>query len=236
MPAYPNQEVQSHFESEYLDRGIDSQRRYPNESLIGELAAHYFHLDAPARAQTKVLELGCGSGANLWMVAREGFEAHGIDFSQTGLECCRQALEAWGTTATLQQADMLSLPYEDASIDFAYDVVSMQHLDFDQHATAYREVARILKPGGRFFSYHLGDQSISQQVAEEFVDHATVRNIPSGYPLANNGPMCFLSANEARALLQGAGLTPGPLESLTRTYRNRTMSVEYLLITAFKPR
>lgn len=28
-----------------------------------------------------MLELGCGTCANLWMIAREGFRAYGLDFS-----------------------------------------------------------------------------------------------------------------------------------------------------------
>ena len=227
--------TQTHYESEYVEHGINSQRRYPNEGLITELAANFFRLSPAERAQTKVLELGCGSGANLWMVAREGFDAHGIDFADSGLKCCHEALTSWGVEAKLQKADMLDLPYDDEAFDFVYDVVSMQCLNYEQHAKAYREVARILKPGGRFYSYTLGDQSVSQQVSTEFVDHATVKNVPTGYPLANNGTLCFLSANEGRKLMTEGGLSVDTIESNTRTYANRSMSIHYLLLSASKP-
>ncbi len=37
------------------------------------------------RGLRKFLDLGCGAGANLWMLAREGFDAYGIDSSPTAL-------------------------------------------------------------------------------------------------------------------------------------------------------
>ncbi len=101
-----------------------------------------------------MLEVGCGSGANLWMIAREGFEAHGLDLSQDGLALCEEMLRKWGTSASLKQGDMTNIDYENSFFDVLVDVFSsncMPEKDFDRFLD---EVSRVLKRGGRFFSYH----------------------------------------------------------------------------------
>lgn len=225
-------EIES-FEKQYLEKGFASQRQYPNEQLIAFLGSNYFCLSKEERKKLKVLELGCGSGANLWMVAREGFDAYGIDYASTGLKFCDEMMDIWGgVKADIRLGDMTQLPYLENEFDVIFDVVSMQHLTFDQHFDAYREIARCLKEGGRFFSYHLGENSISLKSTEKMLDHCTVRNIENGFPLANNGPTCFLSANEVRRFLNDAGFSRVMIEKVTRSYNNQKSYLEYLVITA----
>ncbi len=227
--------VTSRFEERYQNEGFACQRRYPNEALIGFLAANYFRRSAAERKNTRILELGCGSGANLWLIAKEGFDTHGIDFSPTGLAYCEQMLAAWQVEAQLQVQDMTRLDFEPNQFDAMVDVVSMQHLTLKQHAQAYAEVWRCLKPTGKFFSYHLGENSVSLRGGTGFIDHATVTNIQHGYPLADNGQTCFLSSNETRKMLQDAGFVNIRIEKLLRSYDDQTRFIEYLIITADKP-
>lgn len=210
------------FEKQYLERGLASQRRYPNEALIRFVAG----LDTRGKA----LELGCGSGANLWMMAREGFEVYGIDSAPTGLVYCAQMLESYGVTADLKQGDMCKLPYQNEEFDVIFDVVSMESLNIEQHKECVKEILRCLKPGGAFFSYTLGDRSISFQ--GKLIDEYTVENIPSGLPLANNGQICFLSPAKARSIF--SDFDDVHIESCARTYHDMTQSIEYLAITAIK--
>jgi len=67
------------FDKQYCERGMRAQRSYPNVALIQFVAANYFSLPQEDRCQLKILEIGCGSGANLWMLAKEGFDAYGLD-------------------------------------------------------------------------------------------------------------------------------------------------------------
>lgn len=222
------------FEYQYIEKGFESQRKYPNESLLGFLASNYFHLEREERKSIKILELGCGSGANLWMLAKEGFDAYGIDFSQTGLKFCGEMLDSWGVCATLSHGDMTKLSFSDGYFDSIVDVVSMQHLTFEEHLDAYREAYRCLSNGGTFYSYHLGENSISLKSTDEMLDHCTVSNISSGFPLENNGQTCFISANEVRFLLSEVGFKNIVIEKNTRSYSNQVNSLEYLSISAIK--
>ena len=74
------------FDQQYLSKGLGAQRRYPNEWLIQFLASRYFRFSEVDRKSIRVLEVGCGSGANLWVMAKEGFSTHGMDGSAKRLE------------------------------------------------------------------------------------------------------------------------------------------------------
>ena len=48
--------------------------RYPPEELVRFTARRYFQ--ALDRKAVSMLEIGCGAGANIWFLAREGFDVH----------------------------------------------------------------------------------------------------------------------------------------------------------------
>lgn len=97
-----------------------SQPKYPCELLVSFLAGKYFL--RPKKNKIKILELGCGNGANLYMVAKEGFSAYGIDFSENAIRLCEKKLKEWQVSARLRIGDMRSLPYPDNFFDVIYDI------------------------------------------------------------------------------------------------------------------
>lgn len=224
------------FDRQYQDHGMRSQRSYPNESLIQFIAGNYFKLPLTARKNIRILELGCGSGANLWMLSKEGFDTYGIDSSQAAIELASQHLqEKWGVEANLQNGSFTQLPYGDAFFDAVVDVVSLQHLNLNDSHLALQEVHRVLKPEGAFFSYRLSDHSVMYEHSGGVgVDSATVDNIvDTSQPLANNGPVTFWSPVLTHLIYPKAGLVVDAIERMGRTYSTGSY-VEYLAITSTK--
>jgi ubiquinone/menaquinone biosynthesis C-methylase UbiE len=235
MAKNSHQVAQEVFDQQYQNNGLNAQRLYPNEALVEFIGNSYFRIPIPERKNIKILEVGCGSGANLWMMAKEGFEVHGLDSSARGLQIAEAHLrEKWGVSAQLKQGSFLELPYPDGMFDAVVDVVSLQHLGLEDSLTALCEIRRILKPEGRFFSYRLSDHSVMFERASfaERLDAATLSNIADPHlPLANNGPIAFWSPVLVREKYFQSKFVVEDILRRTRTYANGAL-VEYLAVTA----
>lgn len=224
------------FDKQFQEKGMRSQRSYPNEFLIQFIASNFFKFSADDRKKIRILEIGCGSGANLWMLAKEGFEVYGLDSSQTGIDLATRHLEdKWGVRAVLSQGSFTKLPYEDEYFDAVVDVVSLQHLTVEDCHQALDEVSRVLKKGGVFFSYRLSDHSIMfEHSGGSKIDAATVSNIEAdSMPLANNGPTSFWSPALAYGEYTKSSLRIDSIETVGRTYSTGAY-VEYLAISSAK--
>ena len=90
-----------------------AQRKYPNEELCRFMGRNFFskNLNELERQEIKILETGCGSGANIWMLAREGFATYGIDLSPEAIKLAELMLDSYGVGAKLSVQDMTCLLY-----------------------------------------------------------------------------------------------------------------------------
>jgi SAM-dependent methyltransferase len=99
------------------------------------------------RRYAKALEVGYGAGAVLRAIAPSVDELYGID-----LDADPAVAQAWlgsyGHTARLIKGSVYELPYETAEFDLALSFSVFEHLH--QYEQGLREIARVLKPGGRF--------------------------------------------------------------------------------------
>lgn len=109
------------------------------------LRAHVLNCLAPARADFKLLDAGCGSGGMLARIHARFPEANlaGIDLSESALELTR----ARETGAELMRASTNDLPFTEAAFDFvlSLDVLAFRGVD-DRRAVA--EFHRVLRTGG----------------------------------------------------------------------------------------
>jgi len=75
--------------------------------------------------------------------------AYGIDITDSMLEKARRTAEKLGVTnVTFRKADLAALPLGDSEIDWVTSNCVLNH-DADK-AAVWREIARVLKPGGQF--------------------------------------------------------------------------------------
>ena len=93
----------------------------------------------------RALELGCGTGLFVEKVAACGVSVTGIDLSPDLLAAAR-ARSARLPNVALTSGNAELLPYPADTFDAVYGSSVLHHLDLDR---ALREVARVLKPGGR---------------------------------------------------------------------------------------
>src|SRR6478672_7771072 len=100
-----------------------------------------------------ILELGCGAAQ--WSIGLAKLSARpvGIDLSDRQLEHARRLMAEAGVEFPLVHASAEAVPLPDAS----FDVVFCDHgaMSFADPYRTVPEVARLLRPGGRFaFSHH----------------------------------------------------------------------------------
>jgi SAM-dependent methyltransferase len=98
-----------------------------------------------------VLDLGCGlGGSSRYLAAECGCRVAAIDLTPNFVEAARTLTARCGLAGRIefQQANALALPFEDGTFDHIWSyAVTMNIADKEGLA---REVARVLKPGGRF--------------------------------------------------------------------------------------
>jgi SAM-dependent methyltransferase len=99
------------------------------------------------RRYAKALEIGYGAGAVLLAIAASVDELHGIDLDADPVPV-QEWLGRHGRIATLIRGSVYELPYETAEFDLALSFSVFEHLH--QYEQGLREIARVLKPGGRF--------------------------------------------------------------------------------------
>jgi ubiquinone/menaquinone biosynthesis C-methylase UbiE len=96
----------------------------------------------------RIVDYGCGSGANSVLLANRGAHVWGIDISEDLLRLARRRLAVSGREggATFIAGSAHDMPFPDGSIDVVFGIAILHHLDLN---LVSREVRRVLKPGGR---------------------------------------------------------------------------------------
>jgi ubiquinone/menaquinone biosynthesis C-methylase UbiE len=111
-----------------------------------EALASFMHL----RPGMHLLDVGCGIGGPARYFAGRGYRVTGIDLTAEFVAVAESLtrMVKLDQLATFRQASALALPFDSATFDGAYEIhVGMNIPD---KAGVFREVARVLKPGGRF--------------------------------------------------------------------------------------
>ncbi|NLV32896.1 MAG: class I SAM-dependent methyltransferase [Acidobacteria bacterium] len=104
---------------------------------------------------SKVLEIGCGTGRFARAAARAGLESFAVDISEVMLRYLAEKAQEEGLKlAGLQHAGFLTMSFPPGHFNAAVSGAALHHLPDAWKLVALLNVARVLRPGGRFL---LGD-------------------------------------------------------------------------------
>ena len=93
--------------------------------------ADILHSGTVYPAGSKVLEAGCGVGAQTIVLARNSPDAKftSVDVSEESLRAAKERVSSHGfTNVTFHQRDIFHLPYEDESFDHLFLCFVLEHL------------------------------------------------------------------------------------------------------------
>ncbi|HEX9804407.1 MAG TPA: class I SAM-dependent methyltransferase [Candidatus Dojkabacteria bacterium] len=100
-----------------------------------------------------VLDLGCGSGIHLEILAQNGFEATGIDFSPSAASIAEQRLKKSNLPGKVFVSEIHEkiIFLDDAEYDAVIATDSIHYTDKETFSKTIKEINRILKTDGLFF-------------------------------------------------------------------------------------
>jgi len=124
---------------QFIVSGEDDYRKLVEEDPI--INEHF-----PNKENLTALEIGCGAGRILRPMARDFGHVIGTDVSGEMLAKARDIVDA-----ELLETDGETIPLPDSSVDFVFSFLVFQHMkSYVIVENNFKEVARILKPGGVF--------------------------------------------------------------------------------------
>ena len=182
------------------------------DSKIGKAREREEYLDKLAwRGDERVLDVGCGLGLFLIGAAKRltTGRAVGIDkWQQEDLSGNNAAgtlnnasIEGVADKVEVHTGDARKLPFDDASFDVVLSSMALHNIyDADERQVAVREIARVLKPGGRVlivdvrhvkqYAATLRDAGLDarcvQGIISSLLTVITFGSIQSGYVVGNS--------------------------------------------------
>jgi ubiquinone/menaquinone biosynthesis C-methylase UbiE len=169
----------------------------PLTKLLGTDKARRTLLDQAGLAPTdQVLDIGCGTGTFLVLLKRlyPSAEATGLDPDPKALARATKKAAKSCEMIRFDQGFSDKLPYADGSFDRVFSSFMLHHVPQQDREPTFREVRRVLKPGG---SFHLVDFKSADASQGGRLSHL----IHSSHHLKGNSPSQII------ALMSQAGFT-----------------------------
>lgn len=203
--------------------------KYPSEEVVRFVARNFYKV--PDRKSVKILDLGCGPGAQLWYLAREGFSIYGIDGSKTAIEKARERLdqECPGWTGELKVGDITTLPFSDSFFDAVIDNEVIYANSLEDSRRIYTELARVCKVGGKLYSRTFATGCWGDQTGQKVGHNAY---LVSEGPMFNKGLTRFTEYGEIHQLATGFQINE--IDLLVRTVDSRQHEIKEWIILGEK--
>jgi len=112
--------------------------------MAGGAEAFYGRLSVPR--ESRLLDVGCGSGQLALIASRNGADAMGVDIAENLVERARERARVEGLGARFRVADAGALPFADASFDVVTSLIGAMFAPRPEIVTG--ELLRVCRPGG----------------------------------------------------------------------------------------
>ena len=132
-----------------------SGNNYPNEIIVRFVMNYYKNFEFNDRKKIKILDLGCGTGANFLFLYENNFSVSAIDKSKNALKklmlrCKKKRIIIEKKNIKLATFD--KIPFKNEEFDMVIDSTSLQHCKKSLIKKSIFEIRRVMKRNGCFFS------------------------------------------------------------------------------------
>jgi len=123
----------------------------------------------------KVLDIGCGDGFWSYQAIQYGAKSvDGFDIQEKMVTLAKQATSQFDMV-NVQVGDVVDMPYEDDTFDIAMSLYVTCNLDRKRLSKHFKELYRVLKPGGKAVIVNLTENSIDKIYLTVGGDEAAVQ-------------------------------------------------------------
>ena len=167
-----------------------------------DFVASFIYRNAPKNAQrqdVKILEVGSGTGNNLWFLAGEGFDVYGIDGSEAAVASAQKRFADSKLNGNLKVGDFTKLEFADNMFDCVIDRGALTCCGTTSMKNAIAEIHRVTKKGGFFLYNPIADSDSSYRASE--VDSEGLSTSIKGGDFAGVGQIRFVSRREVDEFL-----------------------------------
>lgn len=125
----------AHWNTTYKTRGIVAVIEFAKKA-----SAHL-------KANTSILDIGCGDGRDAAYFATLGHHVTAIDFSEEAIE----RVQKLNSTIDARVMNTTNIDFPDTSFDAVYAHLSLHYFDDATTEAIFQNIRRMLKPNGLFF-------------------------------------------------------------------------------------
>jgi ubiquinone/menaquinone biosynthesis C-methylase UbiE len=210
--------------------------RYPSEDIVRFMALNYG--GAVDKNAIKVLDVGCGAGANIWFLLREGYSAFGIDGSKIALDRARNRLKMERLPSPSEDqlvcGNFTRLPWEASSFHAVIDNEALYANMFADIKQTISEILRTLKPGGKYFGKMFSSHTTGSKSGKilELGEGGGTWASPTVGPCKNNAIAHFFTREEIISLFKNFATVS--VDEVSRTNSEGTVHISEWLVCACK--
>jgi SAM-dependent methyltransferase len=174
--------IEDHYADFYSQR--NPTKVYPVEFVVRTLLGTYpnLKLDRAAYRGARILDLGFGDGRNMPLLHDLGFEICGVEISQEICRLTQSRMERLGISVRVEVGTNSNIPFDDEEFDFILACHACYYVGpGESFADNLREIARVLRPGGRFiFSLAKTDSYVLKDAVPLGDGHYQITQDPYG--------------------------------------------------------
>src|SRR5262245_3649336 len=177
---------ETNWETRYQTGDMPWEKGEASPGLVDFLTAH------PGLPRGTVCVPGCGTGHDVRVWAKSGFEAHGFDLAPSAIRLCHEKTQAAGLkNARYHLIDFL-VSEPPHPFDWLFEHTLYCAIDPNRREEYVQAVLRWLKPGGQFLAVHylIPDEdgppfgTTAEEVLKRFSPHFDLLQewVPRSYP------------------------------------------------------